>query len=377
LSRIPQLSTHSGRLERWLGKEACENVSKAMGPWYGRPIKLAGVPGDVRVYRGGDIRGRIMTGAEVSVREVAADLTRRFVNAAAAAKRLDPAQLNAGFASLSDVISAFSDPAKRRKFPFSKTGVAGTTAATHSLWQSAGWPAAGGAGSAAPGGRALDDTTTGGWPFRNAAGGQTMKFLSAYVNCSGANGVLLLYDRLFDVAKTMASTTTEAVSGVPTRYQNTTPGTDDSAEDNFLFPECQTALPATAHNWTTCLYTDNLGNTAHTVPSIVGISSCAAQRLDMPLNRWFAPLASGDAGIKNLTQMQCDASVATGAINFVIGHPICWIPCAATASVMAFTDGVTTAFERIFDDACLAFLEPVRPTSTAFSYSGTMFAACS
>ena len=87
---------------------------------------------------------------------------------------------------------------------------------------------------------------------------------------------------------------------------------------------------------------------------------------------WFAPLASGDFGIKALTQMQCSAAVATGAIDFVIGHPIAWMPCPF-AQVVCVTDGINTAFSmaRIFDDACLAFLDVMKPSSTAVTYTGT------
>ena len=371
---IKHPSVHSGRFERLLGKETCERLSGQMRPWYGRPIPVAVPRGDVVVDRGGDFRGRVRGGAEVGVREIWEGIKARSARALRVAG--DPSRLNAGFSSLSDFVATFSTPSKRRKFPFSKVGAAGTTAATSSLWQSAGWPGAGAAGSAAPGGRAPDDTTVGAWPLRNAAGGETMKFVAAYINCSGANATLLLYDRIYDVAKTMSSAAAEAVNGSPTRYQSTTATDDDYAGDNFVFPECQAALGATAHNWTPCTYTNQAGTGGQTLPSVTGISSCAAQRLDMPINTWFCPLAAGDVGIQKLTNIQCSA-VVTGSLNFVIGHPIAWIPCSATASVMAFTDGATTAFERILDDACLAFLEPTRPTSTAFSYSGMMYAGCS
>jgi hypothetical protein len=344
-----------------------------MVPWYGRPISLAGVPGNVRVYPGGDIRGRVLTGAEASVQQQWEDVKGRMRRALRNVG--DPARLNANFASLSDLIVAFSTPSKRRTFPFSKTGAAGTTSATSSLWQSVGWPPAGAAGSAAPGGRACDSTTVGAWPFINAAGGQTMKWLSAYVNASVINGTLLLYDRLFDVAKTMSSAVAENVTGVPTRYQSTVTTNDDYIQDNFLAIETQATLGATAHTWTGT-YTNQAGTGAQVIPTLTGNSSNAAQRLDQPINQWFVPLATGDTGIKLLTQMTCSA-VVTGSINFVLGHPIAWIPCAATASVMAFTDGVTSAFARIFDSACLSFLEVVRPTSTACNYSGTMFGVCS
>lgn len=368
-----RLGTHAGELERWLGRESVESVSEAMRSWYGRPIPLAGVPGDVHVYAGGDIRGRIKAGRFVGAVDVAEGIGRRIRRAARA--MASDATVYSGFASLSAFIAAYSTPAQVRRFPFTKVGPSGTTSACHSLWQSAGSPAAGAAGSAAPGGRATDAATTGAFALRNAAGGQTMKFAAAYPAASVLGNTLLLYDRIYDVAKTMSSSTAESVTGVPSRYQSTTPGAEDSAEDNFLFIETQTALGATAHNWTVCQYTDQAGNTGHTLPAVTGISSCAAQRLDMPLMQWFAPLASGDTGIRALTQMQCSASV-TGGINFVMGHPIAWMPCPV-ANQVCFVDGVTTAFARIFDDAALAFMEITKPSGTATSYAGQFIAVTS
>ena len=82
-------------------------------------------------------------------------------------------------------------------------------------------------------------------------------------------------------------------------------------------------------------------------------------------------LASGDTGIKNLTQMQCSASVASGAIDFTIGHAIAFMPCGI-ANFCCEKDGLTTSFnlERIQDDACLAFLEILKPVTTATTYNG-------
>ena len=141
---------------------------------------------------------------------------------------------------------------------------------------------------------------------------------------------------------------------------------------NFLFVEVGgTALAATAHNWTVCTYLDQ-ANAASTMPSLTGNSSAIVRRLDHPVGQWFAPLATGDVGIKALTQMQCSAAVLTGVINFVIGHPIAFMPCPA-ANLVCVTDGINTAFNlaRVFDNAALAFLEITKPATTATNYTGS------
>jgi hypothetical protein len=215
------------------------------------------------------------------------------------------------------------------------------------------------------------DATTGSWSFDNPSTG-TQHFVFGNPISSVAANTLLLYDRLFSVTKTMNSTATEAVTGVPTRYTSNTGGAADSAENNFLMIECRTALPATAHNWTTCTYVDQSGNTGATLPSVTGNSSNIINRLDQPAGTWFCPLASGDTGIDSLTQMQCSAAVASGAIDFTIGHPIAFMPCGI-ANFVCEKDGLTTSIslERIFDDACLAFLEICKSATTATTYTGT------
>ena len=60
-----QQHTHSDRLERWLGRDNVATVSAAMRDWYGPPIALHGVPGNVMVCKGGDFIGRIDRGRPI------------------------------------------------------------------------------------------------------------------------------------------------------------------------------------------------------------------------------------------------------------------------------------------------------------------------
>lgn len=369
-----RLSTHSQRLERYLGADEIDRISAGMRDWYGPPIAVGRVPGEVFAYRGGDFRGRIATTGEDPLIARAVDgmrrLNRRIGRLAELHRRR--AVFGTGFASLSDLI-AEATAGKQQVLPFQKAGTTGVGAATNTLWFVGNQPAAGAAASAAPGGVAPTRTTTGALSFNNPTGGDTTHFVGGLPIATVGGNTLLLYDRLFSVTKTMNSTATEAVTGVPSRYQNTTAGTQNSAEGNFLMIECRTALPATAHNWTTCLYTDDDGNINQTLPSVTGNSSNIINRLDQPTGQWFCPLATGDNGIKDLGQMQCSALVASGAIDFTIGHPIAWLPCPL-ANTGLWTDGINSAFNlvRIFDDACLAFLEVLKPVTTSTTYSGTI-----
>lgn len=365
--------THSDRLERWLGADKVAQLSAAMcnrdAKWYGKPIAVHGVPGLVYATKDGDFIGAIDAGYEVSAIDRADDIIRRH-HRMQRARMARVRRQSGAIGSLDQALAAYFGGGNRT-FSFNKAGTTGVVGATNTLWFVGSQPAAGSAAAAAPGGTVPTDATTGSWAFDNPSSG-TQHFVFGNPIASVAANTLLLYDRLFSVTKTMNSSTTEAVTGVPTRYQSTTAGAADSAENNFLMIECRTALAATGHNWTTCTYVDQDGNTGATLPSVTGNSSNIINRLDQPAGTWFCPLASGDTGIKNLTQMQCSAAVATGAIDFTIGHPIAFMPCGI-ANFVCEKDGLTTSIslERIFDDACLAFLEICKGATTATTYTGT------
>lgn len=367
---LPSLkSTHSGRLERWLGSEEVLQISDSMRSFYW-PIAVHGVPGSVYAMPGGGFGGEIRAGSEVSAVERALSTLRLQSRQRFARNAMLRHQLGS-FASLSAIVTAQTG-GKGQQFLFKKTGVAvNAIANAEDLWAAAGQPAAGAAGGAAPGGTVPTNATTGSFGYVNPANANTGHYVGGWNFGTSVSNTLLLYDRLFMVAKTMNSTATEAVTGVPTRYQNQSAG-NDFIGGNFCFPSNPTTvLPATAHNWTVGQYTDQGGNTAQSFPSIAGVSSCVVLGIDLAVGNWFMPLAAGDTGVKALTQMQCSALVATGTIDFVVGHPIAFMPCPVV-NVMCLSDGIVTAFnlQTIFDNSCLAFLEMPKPATTACSYTG-------
>jgi hypothetical protein len=373
------LSTHSDRLERWLGAAEVARISRAMAqpkgtPWYGPPIRVA-VPGHVWATADGDFVGPIRAGQVVSLFEQQFERwTKKIIPRWS---RRQWAQANmAGFGSLSDLIAEATQGGKAQVLNFNKTLNTQVQFGAGSAWRVGPQPAAGANGGTPPDNSSLGrctSATTGAMPFVNAASGDYMHFVSAFVNHS-AGGALLLYDRLYHLLKTMNSTSTEAVTGTPGRYQNTTTTAADYIGGNFAFVEVgATQLAATAHNWTVCTYTDQAGN-ASTFPSMTGNSAGIIDRLDHPLASWFMPLESGDSGVKAFTQLQCSAAVATGIIVFVIGHPIMWTP-NLIATQMFAVDGVNGGpfqMSRIFDDACLAFLNIEPPATTAPTLTGSI-----
>ena len=347
---LKQRSTHAGKLERWLGRDECERISLGMRDWYGPDIAVAATPGIVYARKGGDFVGNIDGGGFSNLVDTARTLSR-------ALARRQSRCFNAGFADLADLQSEATKGGKLRTFYFEKTGP--NLGRTIDLWGASTYPAAGASGGAAPGGTAWTDASTGAHPFNNPDSGDTQHFVGGEVRAASGTTAFrchLLYDRLFSVAKTMNSTATEAVTGVPTRYQSTVSTDEDYAGGNFLFPTALTNLPATAHSWTVCTYLDQGGN-ASTLPSVAGVSSAAANGLDLAAPLWFMPLEAGDTGVQALTQMQCNAAVASGTIDFSIGHPIAWLP-QVGRSIQNVVNGINSAFQvtRVLDDAALALL---------------------
>jgi hypothetical protein len=366
---IANRSTNASKLERWLGKDEVEHISSSMRTFHGkRPVLVGGVPGagGVWVGRGGDFVGRIDGGDFAGLAERCVERFDHAVAKIAGRHRMH------GFSSLSDLINEVSNFGKRRDFTFNKVGTGSVVGATNSLWRVGNYPAAASAASNAPLGNVPVDSTQGAFFFVNPTSPDTQHFVRADIMSSIAPRSMLLYDRIFEVNKTMSSLATESVTGSPSRYQNTADDQPDSADGNFLMIETQAVLANTAHNWTVCTYTDHNGNAA-TLPSVTGNAACVVNRLDHPLNQWFCPLATGDNGIRTLTQMQCSASI-TGTVAFVIGHPIAWLPCIVT-NMITIVDGINTAFNltRIFDDACLAFLDVNAASATGATING-MFA---
>lgn len=367
-------SVHSARLERWLGAHTVEGLSAAMKTWPGPPIAIGNIPGAVWACGGGDFAGRIKAGQMSPLVDYVEQRLKRVIRNAS---RRQLYAVHAGFSSVGDIVSEMTTGGKGRTFLFNKAGPIGSAVgAATSLWGLGNVPVAGADAAAAPGGAAPTDATAGAFPFTNPTGGDTQHLVGADFFASVVPNQLLLYDRIFQVKKTMNSNALESVTGIPTRYQSSTAGTADYAGGNFAFPEVgATVLAAGAHNWTVCKYRNQAGTDAVSFPSTPGISGAAVRNIDLELPQWFMPYASGDSGVKDLDQMQYDTSlIATGIINWVIGHPIAFMGPLPVANQLMHLDGIMTSFNltRIFDDAALAFLEVGKGATTATNYNGSI-----
>lgn len=359
-------STHSSKLERWLGKQQVEQISSSMRGFHGpKPIPIANIPGRVFATNDGDFCGPIKGGYISSLFEYS---LHRYIKAfKKVSKEWAKGKMYTGFSSLSDLISEATTGGKRRQLMFAKTGVTGVANKANSLWDVGAQPPAGGT-SAAAAGSSPDNTTSGGLNYTNPSGGDTMHFVSATAVATVANNLLLMYDRYFQVNHNM-TTDPQSVSGVPTRYQDTT------SKGSFITVFVTTVLPAATPTYT-ITYMDQDGNTAEAAAAQTIVSGAIARSFPFAAsvgNGYFIPLNSTDTGVRKITNLDLSAAMASGFVDVVLCMPYVWIP-QGIANFPVIIDGINSAFNlvKITDSSCLAFMELNKGATTATNYSGTI-----
>lgn len=354
-------STHSDRLERWIGAEQLAELSRRMRGWYGGPIPLMNVPGKVYACGDGDFCGVIKGGYFGDMADYAAGRVKRILRNTA---RRSHGRLNTGFSSLSDLISEATTGGKKQDIFFTKTGTGAVAGQNFSLWNVGALPAAGGSVTARPGGAVPTNTTSGSFAQTNPGGSDTLHVTTVYSQASTAPHTLLVYDRLFH-AGTISHTinTAQSISGVPTRYLTT------ESVGNFAFLEVTTLLGATASN-VTMTYTDQAGNAAEAAAALAVSVSSAVSRI--PHANWFIPLNAGDTGCRAITNLTMSAANTAGASNLVQGHPLFFLPQPA-ANAMVVLDGINSAFNlaEVKSGACLAMME-LKGAASATTYTGSL-----
>lgn len=353
-------STHAQKLERWLGTEVVEGIARQTKGWYGPPIAIAGVPGNVYVGGDGDFMGAIKGGYFGNLMDFAEQRARRILRNWS---RTQHGKLNTGFASLSDLISEATTGGKAQELMYLKTGVAGPAASSSAfLWAQGALPSAGANAAAAPGGTIPDNTTNGGMKQADPGGSDTLHLTTWTGAPVTAAGSLMLYDYLFGVNNSLNATNT-AVTGVPTRYQTT------NAAGSFVSARVTTVLSATATNLTVT-YQDQDGNLAEAAPAIAARVSAAVQTIPLTQPQWYVPLNAGDTGLRKITNVQ-SSGANTGVVDWIIGHPLAILP-QPIVNVPYVLDGINSAFSlvKIETDACLALLEYFKSATGAATYHG-------
>ncbi len=255
--------------------------------------------------------------------------------------------------SLDTLLAGLQQP-----YPLYKPSATSEGAGTwHSLWKSAGAPAAGSnpplfsAGS----GYTPTNATTGALPFTNPGSGNT--YLARSSIAGGTIGTLVLYDRLW------------ACSGfgtVVTTAQNvTTPGTIPSRDRDGaalgagveLWGEVYTAPGATGATWTVS-YTDQDGNTGQSATYTHPANAESVGQM------FRFNLAAGDVGVRAVASFTASVSSGTaGDIGITLVRRIAEIP-IMLANVAQLFDAVALGLPRIYDSSCLAMMVQCSTTNT-------------
>lgn len=360
-------SVHAMRAERWLGSSLA-GVLDATKPFY-HPIPVAGCPGRVWSHKG-DLVGTLRAGQFGNFTEWAVEnAVKRFKRAARSR------QLNTGFASLSDLINEATTGAKQQNLTMNKVGlVATSTGNPMSLFFVGQAPTSGNAPAALAGGADCTRTTVGAMGQSDAAGSDTLHLTNFNGVASVAAQTLLLYDRIWNGAPSIAVSTAQTVTMTPARYATT--GASGTSKGNFCTMEVTTVLPATAHNWT-LQYVDDSGNAAENTAVQTGVGSGIASRIDLNStgitpNQWFFPLNTGDLGISDLTQITLSATLGSGALSLTLGHPLGLFPTPGLANVGFAYDLINSAFnmQKVEVNACLSWMELNKSATTACTYLG-------
>ncbi len=358
---------HSQRLERWLGKEQVEQISQSMTNWYGKPIPIGNTQGVVYATKGGGFCGKLKGGYYGSLADYTID---KFNAAIKRASKKQLTTLNTGFSSLSDLISEITTGGKSQMLIFTKSGTTGVVGRSNSLFNVGSFPSAGGTGGTTGTGRACTSAINGALKQANPSGSDTLHFISSQTQGSVGTQSLLMYDRLWDMTHTMTVDPRSCdAANVPTRYQ-----TAALAPSNFFSGEVTTVLPA-ATPTITLDYVDQDGNNV-TGPALSTIASAAAvNTVPFTSPNWFYPLDPADTGLRSLQNsanaINLSAAMASGVVTWFIGHPLVFIPCP-TANVPVLIDGINSAInlQRIYDNACLSFLELNKGATTATTWWG-------
>jgi len=325
---VNKIPTHEGRAARWLGEECYQQILAASaGLRY--PIPIANIPGDIYAYDGrlyGTIRG-------------------------------------GDFTSLSDIIYSATKMGKRQSLEFYKTGILAAAQATESLWRDGVLPSTGGDPPGIPAGITCGRTSQGALKQADPTCTDTLRIVSMTTWATSAPNTLILYDRLWHAGGiSLSVVTTYSVTGQPSRY------TGADAKGNVAFVEVTTSLTAGyGHYWTVTYVGDN-GNT-YTV-NANGIMGAVATQIDnTPL--WYAPLNTNSYGVQYITSLTLNGAVPSGTVNWVIGHPLVFIPQPGNNYHPIVVDLVNTfgGLVKILTNAALAFIS-LRGQGNATTYAG-------
>jgi hypothetical protein len=361
-----RVSTHSQRIDRWLGNGEAQRISDGMKGWYGPPIPIFGVPGNVYatggVY-GGDFCGRINGGYFTDLADYA---TARFKRTFRNWSHEQTHTLNMGFSSLSDLISEATTGGKLQQLYFTKVGGAAVAAVGQSVdtWGAGTFPAAAANPASMPTGTSFTKSNTAALQFVNPGGSDTLH-VTTITASANATGTMMLYDRLWAGNNSLNATSNTGLNLGLTRYANST----SNSAGNFVTPVVVSGANATATNLTVN-YSNQAGSANANTTAIAFRVSAANLNIGLAAGQWFIPLNAGDTGLSNMSAVY--SSGAQAAIcAWTVGHPIAFVP-FPVANIPFILDGINSAFNltQVWTDAALAFMSWCQAATTQIAFQG-------
>lgn len=291
----------------------------------------------------------------------------------------------AGFTSYDDLISEISSAGKFFPAKFSKGNTSAVVANNwYDLWPVGGAPAAGTYTGSAFTARQFDEATVGALYHGGNRTPDTKHTISMDARSTGGTPTLILYDRVLTYeACTFNANVNQAMTNSLAAQRYISAG----QRGLKIMVTCQTALGATASNFTQIQYTDQDGNALQTMPlaafNAVIVSAAAptatlGARIVSPsvtgatlTQGPFMPLAVGDGGARLIANYTTSAA-NTGTLAFVLGAPLATVP-IQVAGVTTLIDLVQqlVGLEQVFDGACLSFLA-FFPATTATTFDGSV-----
>ena len=355
-------STHSQRLDRWLGSGIAEQMSRGMKGWYGPPIPLFGVPGHVYAMGNGDFCGAIKGGYFADLASYSTERFKRVVRNWSTEQYFTAGM---GFASLSDLISEATTGGKAQVLAFTKVGAAvAAVGQTVDYWNLGNVPIGAGAPASLPGGTNFTSASAAALQYVNPGGSDTMHVTTITAQCNSV-GALLMYDRLWAGNNSLNATSNTGLNLGLTRYANST----CNAAGNFVTPIVLSGANATATNLTVN-YSNQAGSANANSAAIAFRASAANNNVGLAAQQWFIPLNAGDTGLSNMSAVYSSGAQAA-VCQWVVGHPIALVP-AAVANIPFILDGINSAFNltQVWPSACLALMDWCKGATTAAAWQG-------
>lgn len=232
----------------------------------------------------------------------------------------------------------------------------------YSPWLLAGIPGAGTAPSSGVAGATLTDADAGGVPFTNAASG--VMYLGRFAANSAINGVLMLYDRLWQnsglsatllTAQTVNSVTLPARCPVASDTTGETFDTSGNKVEAWL--QVMTVLGA-GSTAPTISYTDEAGNAGAT-GTLQNFVTTAAVGRTFPFS-----LAAGDNGVRSIQSYTNGATMTSGAFSLILRRRLLTVLLAA-ASMGDVLDWAQVAMPAIAPDSHLELIFIPNATTAA------------